>query len=218
MIEEANAYCWVDIVVERADSWVRFEGDGHSNLSDPSFAAKAGETNRVVILIGKTYKVSCDMPFRVIDKSSEAIDEWWEDSQTLWLNWPVDIWAQGDDEDRPLLLMGTGNGMSGGSGFTMHVNPNCLGGEFSWTNSCGAVYGGGLHFTYGCDSFCLCGGCSARGCYCYEGYRIGCYGGSCGCSWYDDDDRHGEDDPDDPDPSPSVSVSFSKRAVIFEDA
>lgn len=218
VIEEANAYCWVDIVVERADSWVRFEGDGFSNLSDPSFAAKAGETNRVVILIGKTYKVSCDMPFRVIDKSSEAIDEWWEDSQTLWLNWPVDIWAQGDNEDRPLLLMGTGNGMSGGSGFTMHVNPNCLGGEFSWTNSCCAVYGGGLHFTYGCDGFCLCGGCSARGCYCYEGYRIGCYGGSCGCSWYDDDDRHGEDDPDDPDPSPSVSVSFSKRAVIFEDA
>ena len=30
VIEEANAYCWVDIVVERADAWVRFEGDGSS--------------------------------------------------------------------------------------------------------------------------------------------------------------------------------------------
>ena len=39
------------------DAWVVFEGDGPLNLADPSFAAKAGETNRVVILIGKTYIV-----------------------------------------------------------------------------------------------------------------------------------------------------------------
>ena len=99
----------------------------------------------------------------------------------------------------------------------MRVRPSGLGGEFSWTNSCCAVSGSGLHFSYGCDGFCLCGGCSARGYYGYEGYRIGCSGGSCGCSWYDDDDRHGEDDPEDPEPTPGVSVSFSKSAVIFED-
>ena len=217
VIEETNAYCWVDIVVDNADAWVRFEGDGASNLADPSFAAKAGETNHVVILIGKTYKVTCDMPFTVVGKSDPAIDEWWEDGNTLWLNWPVSIWSWGDDEDMPLLLMGSGNGMGGGSGFTMRVRPSGLGGEFSWTNSCCAVYGSGLHFSYGCDGFCLCGGCFARGYYGYEGYRIGCSGGSCGCSWYDDDDRHGEDDPEDPEPTPGVSVSFSKSAVIFED-
>ena len=149
--------------------------------------------------------------------SNPAIDEWWENGNTLWLNWPVSIWSWGDDEDMPLLLMGTGNGMGGGSGFTMRVRPSGLGGEFSWTNSCCAVSGSGLHFSYGCDGFCLCGGCSARGYYGYEGYRIGCSGGSCGCSWYDDDDRHGEDDPEDPEPTPGVSVSFSKSAVIFED-
>ena len=55
VIEETNAYCWVDIVVDRADAWVNFRGDGISNLSDPSFAAAAGETNHVIILIGKTY-------------------------------------------------------------------------------------------------------------------------------------------------------------------
>ena len=53
VIEETNAYCWVDIVVNSADAWVRFEGDGPSNLADPSFAAKAGATNRVIILIGE---------------------------------------------------------------------------------------------------------------------------------------------------------------------
>ena len=201
VIEVTNAYCWVDIVVNAADAWVRFEGDGASNLADPSFAAKAGETNHVVILIGKTYKVTCDMPFTVVGKSDPSIDEWWEDGNTLWLNWPVQIEAW------------DGNGDS----FMMHVVPNCLGGEFSWTNSCCAVSGSGVHFSYGCDGFCLCGGCSARGYYGYEGYRIGCSGGSCGCSWYDDDDRRGEDDPDDPEPTPGVSVSFSKSAVIFED-
>ena len=82
VIEETNAYCWVDIVVNAADAWVRFEGDGASNLADPSFAAKAGETNHVVILIGKTYKVTCDMPFTVVGKSDPSIDEWWEDSNT----------------------------------------------------------------------------------------------------------------------------------------
>ncbi|MBQ0032284.1 MAG: hypothetical protein KBT68_05740 [bacterium] len=217
VIEETNAYCWVDIVVDNADAWVRFEGDGASNLADPSFAAKAGETNHVVILIGKTYKVTCDMPFTVVGKSDPSIDEWWEDGNTLWLNWPVDIWARGDDEEPPLLLMSFGNGLGRGKDFTMFVIPSCLGGEFSWTNSCCAVYGSGTHFSYGCDEFCLCGGCSARGYYSYEGYRIGCDGNWCGCSWYDDDDRHGEDDPEDPEPTPGVSVSFSKSAVIFED-
>ena len=78
VIEETNAYCWVDIVVNAADAWVRFEGDGASNLADPSFAAKAGETNHVVLLIGKTCKVTCDMPFTVVGKSDPSIDEWWE--------------------------------------------------------------------------------------------------------------------------------------------
>ena len=77
VIQETNAYCWVDIVVNNADARVRFEGDGASNLSDPSFAAKAGETNHVVILIGKTYKVTCDMPFTVVAKSDPSIQEWW---------------------------------------------------------------------------------------------------------------------------------------------
>ena len=201
VIEESDAYCWVDIVVNTADAWVRFEGDGASNLADPSFAAKAGETNHVVILIGKTYKVTCDMPFTVVGKSNPAIDEWWEDGNTLWLNWPVSVEAW------------EGNGKS----FMMHVVPNFLGGAFAWTNSCCSVTGSGIHFSYSCDGHCRCTGCSASGYYHYEGYRIGCNGSWCGCS-YDPDDDYRECEPDDGPYAPGVSVSFSDRAVIFEDA
>ena len=201
VINETNAYCWVDIVVNNADAWVRFEGDGPSNLADPSFAAKAGETNHVVILIGKTYKVTCDMDFSVIAKSDPAIDERWEDDHTLWLNWPVSIEAW------------EGNGNS----FMMHVVPNFLGGSFSWTNSCCSVVGSGTHFSYSCDGHCYCTGCAANGYYGYEGYRIGCNGGWCGCSSVPGE-WDGQDDPYDTDPSPSVSVWFEDDAVIFEDA
>ena len=200
VINETNAYCWVDIVVA-ADAWVRFEGDGPSNLADPSFAAKAGETNRVVILIGKTYKVTCDMDFSVVGKSDPAIDERWEDDHTVWLNRPVTIEAW------------EGNGNS----FRMHVIPNFLGGFFSWTNSCCSVVGSGTHFSYSCDGHCYCTGCAANGYYGYEGYRIGCNGGWCGCTSVPGE-WEGNDDPYDSDPAPSVSVWFEDAAVIFEDA
>ena len=31
-------------------------------------------------------QVTCDMPFTVVGKSDSSIDEWWEDGNTLWLN------------------------------------------------------------------------------------------------------------------------------------
>ena len=217
VIEETNAYCWVDVVVDRADAWVNFKGDGISNLSDPSFAAKAGETNHVIILIGKTYEVTCDMPFRVIAKSDTAIEEWWQDDHTLWLNWPVDIWAQGDG-DMPLLLLGAGNGSHESNGFTMHVWPSSLGGVFNWTNCCCSISGGGNHFSYNCNGDCACGGCCATGYYGYEGYRLPAWGGSCGCSYEDEPDDPHDPDPDDPLPAVGVTVSFTKDVIFLEDA
>ncbi len=52
-----NAYYWVDLVAENRNATVRFVGDGPSNLPDPLFIAHVGETNRVVLLVGKTYDV-----------------------------------------------------------------------------------------------------------------------------------------------------------------
>ena len=88
----ADAYCWVDLVVRQANAQVTFAGDGASNLADPSFIAEADATNRVTLLIGKTYRVTCPMPFEVAAKSSDDIeDSWEEDWAALWLHWPVSI-------------------------------------------------------------------------------------------------------------------------------
>ena len=88
----SNAYCWVDLVAPDANAQVTFTGDGASNLADPSFIAEADATNRVTLLIGKTYRVTCPMPFEVAGKSSDDIeDSWEEDRQALWLHWPVAI-------------------------------------------------------------------------------------------------------------------------------
>ena len=73
-----------------------FTGDGASNLADPSFIAEADATNRVTLLIGKTYRVTCPMPFEVAAKSSDDIeDSWEEDRWALWLHWPVSIRPHG---------------------------------------------------------------------------------------------------------------------------
>ena len=217
VIEEPDAYCWVDIVVNDADAWVRFEGDGPSNLADPSFAAKAGATNRVIILIGKTYKVTCDMPFSVTDKSDGEIEDWWDDDQALWLNWPVEIWSESDDAERPLLLLGARNGSGGRrSGFTMHVSPLGLGGSFAWTDGCCSISGSGSHFVFDCDEDCSCNGCYATGFFSYEGYHLPVEGDSCGCGVEEEDDDD-TDDPYDPLLAVGVSASFSKRVIFLED-
>ena len=86
-----NNYFWVDLVVRDADALVSFAGDAPSNLPDPAFVARAGETNRVTLLIGKAYAVSCRMPFGIVGKSSDAVEVRQEPDGTLRLQWPVAI-------------------------------------------------------------------------------------------------------------------------------
>ena len=94
----SNAYCWVDLVVRQANALVTFTGDGASNLADPSFIAETDATNRVTLLIGKTYRVTCPMPFEIAAKSSDDIeDSWEEDGAALWLHWPVAIRSQSSE-------------------------------------------------------------------------------------------------------------------------
>ncbi len=51
-----------------------FAGDGASNLADPTFVAKAGETNRVTLLVGKEYLATCALPFEIVGTSSASIE------------------------------------------------------------------------------------------------------------------------------------------------
>ena len=155
----------------------------------------------MVILIGKTYKVTCDMQFSIVAKSDPAIDAWWEDDRTLWLNWPV------------LIEAWEGNGNS----FRMHVDPGCLGGTFVWTESDCPLSGSGSFFSYSCDTNTLCSGCAAKGYYGYEGYAKACVGGWCGCNYVPVEPEVLESEPDDGPYAGGASVSFSDAAVIFED-
>jgi len=197
----SNAYCWVDLVVPGANSLVTFTGDGPSALPDPAFIAKAGETNRVILLIGKTYQVASRLPITCVGQSSSEIEVDQTSATELSICWPVTIEA---------------SAMRSVSSFAMSVWPDWLGGGFMWTNSCCQVASlGGWQYSISCGNNCLCSGCGAEGYYGYEAYRLPAIGGLCGCSSHGGIEGGGDDD--DP-PSVGVSVSFSKDAVIFESA
>ena len=198
-----NAYCWVDVVVQNANALVTFIGDGHSTLPDPRFIAKAGVTNRVTILIGKTYQVTCQMPIVCVEASDPAVNVDQVAVNELSICWPVEIDCVG---------------MRSGLSFSMNVWPDWLGGGFVWTNSCCSVSGEGWTFTYSCDGTCTCTGCGALGYYGYEGYRLPADGGPCGCSSEGEYVESPREEDDEGPYDAGASAVFSKSAVIFEDA
>jgi len=199
----SNAYCWVDLVVSGAASLVTFSGNGASNLSDPSFIALPGETNRVLLLIGKEYHVSSRMPICCVGRSDYAIEVSQESPTSLSIIWPVTI--------EPVA-------MRSGESFSMSVVPDFLGGGFTWTNCCCSISSSGNSFTYSCDENCHCTGCAALGYYAYEGFTLPAHGGSCGCGETSGPGGDWIEEEDDPAPhAAAASASFSKSAVIFED-
>ena len=214
VINETNAYCWVDIVVD-ADAWVCFEGDGPSNLADPSFAAKAGETNHVVILIGKTYTINCDIPFEVVGTSDCRIDVYRHSRKMATVVWPVDIYMDYGYSAlmAPLrsppqnLLAAPLLGLPSG-GPWLRVDPDWLNGAVSMPeNVCCGVSGTGGDFEFACaNGDCGCGGCTVSGSYTYEGYTVTFGGWECGCV------PHGHDDNYD-----LSEWGFSAPEVVFKD-
>ena len=211
-----NAYCWIDLVVHDADAEVVFSGDGYSDLADPHFMARAEVTNRVTILIGKGYEVTCDEAIECVGVSDEAIEVWNHDERSLHVRWPVTIdYIDGDEPQRGAPLLRSrgaalrGNGAPGGLSRRMRVVPDWLGGEFEWaTNHCCGVSMSGFSLLWSCGGDCGCGGCEAHGDYVYEGYRLYAFGGSCGCV--------PPPAPDTP-PGPTVAVSFSEKVLFYED-
>ncbi len=195
-----DAYCTVSVVATGPDALITFTGDGPSDYPDPIFVAKSGETNEVVILIGKTYVISSEWPFDVVDASDPETEIWQMRSA-----------AHQTHVRRPVSISA-----SGGNPFTMSVAPSNLGGVFSWNaTGCGcSLAGSGDTFGWSCSMSCTCCGSYADGWYSYEGYRLPATSCVCGC-WSDGTPKW------EPAPGPllpSVSVSFSKDAVIFENA
>ena len=201
-VANSNAYCWVDLVVSGAASLVTFSGEGASNLPDPSFIALPGETNRVMLLIGKEYRVASRMPICCVGLSDYAIEVSQDSATSLSIVWPVTI--------EPVA-------MRSGASFSMSVVPDFLGGGFTWTNCCCSISSSGNSFTYSCDENCHCSGCAALGCYTYEGFTLPASGGSCGCAGISEPGSGAEEEDDDGPYAGGASATFTKSAILFED-
>ena len=212
--DDANHYCWVDIVVRAANARVTFEGEGDSWLPDPSFIAEANATNRVMILIGKTYAVHCGMPVEIVGKSDEEIETWTSGGVPM-IEWPV--WFEYVSVRPPLLMASPlfGSGSEDG-GTTVRVHPFRMGGgDYSWEDDfCCYSFAADGAPVFDCGGNCGCGGDCYTGEVTYQcsGRAFSFGGWSCGCSGHADDDPHG------PSAGPSISADFSAKAIVFEDA
>ena len=178
-----DAYCEVTVEIGgRRSQWVTFTGDDNSDYSDPYFYARPGVPFDVKILIGKTYRVTCDAPIRAVGKSDDEIVVSDVSSNAFTVVWPVTI------TEAPRLLAAPPRGLLGGShgntGFTMDIYPSWLNGTFEWgTNACCQIVDNDGWWSFECEYGCSCGGCRIGGSYIYEGYELKFDGISCGCRY-----------------------------------
>ena len=205
-----GAYCTVGITAAAPMTWIRFEGDGESDLADPSFFIRTNETVNVTLLMGKTYRVLATNEIGVVSIGDPGITVVTNAPGDLTIVRPVTVLVA---PRYNLMLLGAGPAESDGS-FRMQVSP-AVGGTFEWTNTCCTITSRGDSFWFACGGECSCSGCYASGWLVYEGYALPCLGGFCGCPHEDDEPRTEEDDQAH---AAGVELSFSKRAVIFEDA
>ena len=211
----SNAYYFVDVVAERGPAPIRFTGDLASRLGNPVVVARAGETNRVPLLIGVDYAVTSDTPFSV----SFPADYMYVEVET---NEPCVARIQW-----PLVFQFVESVTSSNRAYAVNVGPYDPGGEFMWGTGGGEPTGGaprrgggcscvsyGAHgAVFSCFVDCTCSGdCVAVGTYGLEGAAFPFSGGECRCGF---DDPLPSDLP--PPEQPSFSASFSDSAVIFED-
>ena len=205
----SNQYYFVDLVVDDAAAEVEFFGDGPSDYPDPHFVARAGETNRVMLLIGKGYWVESSRPIRCVGTSDARVEVWQDTSDALSICWPVSIDCVEAGESGGLLMAPQHTPNSSvltPNSFTMSVTPDWLGGVFEWdTNCCCGVTGGVGGYWFACpiDRDCGCHGCTVSGVYTYAGYSIDVWGGRCGC-----EQRR----------EAGATVRFSPHAIIYEEA
>ena len=68
-----------------------WDGDAPSNLDDPSIYGKAGETDRVRLLIGKDYVIEGEQPFDIVAKSDARIAVMEYGMNQAEVVWPVTL-------------------------------------------------------------------------------------------------------------------------------
>lgn len=199
---DEGAYYWVDLVVSNAAAKVKFVGEGASNYPDPDFVAKENTTNRVVLLIGKPYTVTCDEAIEIVAKSDEDINVEHISENEIKIIWPLQFDVSHETmyaTPRATTIVPVQGG------FVIETFPLLTGGYIWETNKCCDFKSESLGnlWRFSCQDDCYCTGCSFEGVFVYEGYRHPVVDISCGCT-------HKEE------PSATASISFSKSAVIFE--
>ena len=221
---DTNHYYWIDLVVPHANARVAFEGDGDSDLPDPDFIARADETNRVALLIGKAYCVRSTLPFAVVGRESPEV-EVLREGGGLTVRWPVTIDYVDVASVRPSGATRQTR-VAGSGGTTMRIRPpRAKGGTYGWPGRfcCYTLEADGTP-VFSCDGACGCGGCSTGDVvYRFAGYEFTLGGWSCGCSHVSPDEplRPGGGEGFVPGPSSSVpgaTVWFTEGIVLFEDA
>ncbi len=232
----SNAYFFAEVVADIGPAAVYFTCDTETSLGSPVVVARAGETNRVPLLVGVGYSVSSDVPFSVsVPDGATAVSN---GVSAFLVERPVSFEFV---QDANALATGV-------VAYAVLVDPPGLEGSFAWESNGqplpqrGGIAplrappmrsgsGGGCSFVgfgnyviFTCGEGCSCGGCEAVGSYTYENVCVQMSGGACGCIPENTGDPEeppqpppGPPPPDPPTSTPSVSVSFSTSAVIFED-
>ena len=218
---KTNAYYFVDVVAADGPAPIYFNGSQPGRLGSPVVMARAGETNRVPLLIGVEYAVTSPAPFTVSVPTNGFAEVWANNgySSNYTVKWPLEFtFTEGFSESSRT--------------YTVDVGPYDPGGTFTWggaslqnvplpsgggEGSCNCVSGVGNTLTFGCSSTCTCGGhCRAHGWYRFELLSFAVEGGTCRCGF--DDPPPFETPAFNPLDGPSVTVAFSAPAVIFEEA
>ncbi|MBQ3341745.1 MAG: hypothetical protein IJG84_07595, partial [Kiritimatiellae bacterium] len=213
-----NHYYWIDVVVSQANARVTFEGNGYSHLPDPVFIARAGDTNRVMLLLGKTYAMRCNMPVLIVGKEDDEV-EVSETGGDFSVVWPVSLEFVTLEQTRSSVLRS--HGASGGTTIAVHPE-RAGGGGFSWTDGfcCYYLTADGTP-VFNCEGNCGCCGCFTGDItYVIGGFLMTFDGLQCSCEDGSGDDPSGEGGgygEDDGPHAAGASATFSKRAVIFED-
>jgi len=218
-----RAYYFVDVVAEKGPAPIYFNADRDSRLGSPVVVARAGETNRVPLLVGVEYTVTSTVPIAVSAPDAMYATVTSNGARSVTVKWPLEF-----------------SYSVSGESYVVSVEPYDPGGAIEWERSSLLdsfnIGGGagllsvpspsGCGFTTGSRSLTFtCANCSCAGCMVSGVFRIeeACFDlGSfcCGCVY----DPHGEDHPGEnpgtpsSSDSPGVSVSFNKPVVIFEDA
>ncbi|MGN0888776.1 MAG: hypothetical protein ACI4UY_07845 [Kiritimatiellia bacterium] len=211
-----NAYYFVDVVATTGPAPIYFAADRDSRLGSPVVVARAGETNRVPLLIGVEYAVTSTVPFSVTVPEGGFAEANQLNERNCLVKWPLEFEFAPDSA----------------GGYVVNVIPCDPGGTFTWTSTapggramllssvsspfCSCWSGYGPWVSFSCTETCGCNGdCRATGEYSFEDARFSVSGGSCRCGF---DDPHPEEEPSyEPTDGPSFSIKFSKDAVIFED-